>query len=212
MSLEIIGSGFGRTGTTSLKLALEHLGFGPCHHMEEILHNPSQVPHWQALTAGQTVDWNQVFAGYRSQVDWPGSHWWRELAAAFPQAKVIHSVRPADAWWKSFSSTINKLMAGYRDFPLPPHIRDMMQAAEEGFIRQTFGAQPISPETGIAAFNQRTADVQAALPASRVLVFDVSEGWEPLCGFLGVPVPDEPFPRLNSTEQFWQMVRGPQAA
>lgn len=82
MSLQVIGSGFGRTGTASLKRALEMLGFGPCHHMEEVLANPAQVPHWQAVAAGEAVDWELVFAGYRSQIDWPGAHVWRELAAA----------------------------------------------------------------------------------------------------------------------------------
>jgi hypothetical protein len=109
MGLKVIGSGFGRTGTMSLKRALEQLAFGPCHHMEEILAHPEQVPHWQAVVAGQAVNWDEVFAGYRSQVDWPGAHVWQELAAAYPQAKVIHTVRPEEQWWKSFSQTIGTL-------------------------------------------------------------------------------------------------------
>src|SRR6516162_879591 len=100
MALQVIGSGFGRTGTMSLKRALEQLGFGPCHHMEEVLAHPEQVPHWQAIVAGRAVNWDEVFAGYRSQVDWPGAHVWRELTAAYPRAKVIHTVRPEDGWWK----------------------------------------------------------------------------------------------------------------
>ena len=94
----------------SLKRALEELGFGPCHHMEEVLTNPQQVAHWQAITAGRPVKWDEVFAGYRSQVDWPGAHVWRETAIAYPKAKVIHTVRPEELWWKSFSPTIAKLM------------------------------------------------------------------------------------------------------
>jgi hypothetical protein len=97
MALKIIGSGFGRTGTASLKRALEALDFGPCHHMEEVFANPAQVPHWQAVAAGKPVNWDEVFAGYRSQVDWPGAHVWRELAAAYPHAKVIHTERPRGA-------------------------------------------------------------------------------------------------------------------
>src|SRR5271168_2365452 len=123
MTLEVIGSGFGRTGTMSLKRALDQLGFGPCHHMEEVFANPGQVPHWQALAAGQAVDWNLVFAGYRSQVDWPGAHYWRELAAAYPRAKVIHTERPEQLWWKSFSATIAVVLGSYQDMPFPPHMR-----------------------------------------------------------------------------------------
>ena len=129
MTLAIIGSGFGRTGTMSLKRALEELGFGPCHHMEEVLSNPEQVTHWQAIAAGRPVKWDEVFAGYRSQVDWPGAHVWRETAIAYPKAKVIHTMRPEELWWKSFSTTIAKLMIDYKNMPLPPHVRAMVDVA-----------------------------------------------------------------------------------
>jgi hypothetical protein len=119
MSLTVIGSGFGRTGTASLKCALEILGFGPCHHMEEVMENPEQVAHWQALVAGKPVHWGDVFKGYRAQVDWPGAHVWRELAAVYPDAKIIHSVRPEDAWWKSFSATIGNVFLHYKEMALP---------------------------------------------------------------------------------------------
>ena len=128
MALAIIGSGFGRTGTMSLKRALEELGYGPCHHMEEVFAHPEQVPYWQALAAGRPMNWDEVFAGYNSQVDWPGAQVWRETAAAYPEAKVIHTMRPEEVWWGSFSTTIGKLMDEYRNMPLPPHGRDMMDA------------------------------------------------------------------------------------
>jgi hypothetical protein len=209
MALEVIGSGFGRTGTASLKRALEMLGFGPCHHMEEIFANPPQVAHWQAVAAGRPVDWDEVFAGYRSQVDWPGAHVWRDLAAFYPAAKVVHSVRPEEAWWKSFSATIAKLVDERAGIPLPPHVAAMLQAAGVEMIeRQTFGGRITDKAGALAAFRRRTEEVKAAIPAGRLLVFDVAEGWAPLCAFLGVPVPDAPFPRVNSTEDFWPMVRG----
>jgi hypothetical protein len=209
MPLEIIGPGFGRTGTASLKRALEKLGFGPCHHMEEIFANPPQVDHWVKVAAGQKVDWDVVFAGYRSQVDWPGAHVWRELAAHFPKAKVIHSVRPEEAWWKSFSGTIGKLVDERAGIPLPPHIAAMLEAAGVEMIgRQTFGGRITDKDSAIAAYRKRTEEVKAAIPADRLLVFDVAEGWSPLCRFLDVPVPADPFPRVNSTEDFWPMVRG----
>jgi Sulfotransferase domain len=208
MALEVIGSGFGRTGTKSLKAALERLGFGPCHHMHEIVVNPDQVAHWQGLAAGEGADWDAVFAGYRSQVDWPGAHVWRELAAAFPDAKVIHTVRPEEKWWASFDKTIGKLMARHGDLPLPPHIRDILLAWNDLVGKSTFSGVLDDKEIGLAAFRQRTKDVREALPPSSLLVFDVAEGWGPLCAFLGVEVPDEPFPHHNLRADFWEVLGG----
>ena len=208
MSLAIIGSGFGRTGTASLKRALEMLGFGPCHHMEEVLAHPEQVAYWQAAIAGEPVDWDKVFSGYRSQVDWPGAHAWRQLAAAYPQAKVIHTLRPEDAWWNSFSATIGKVLEIYKQLPAPPHVLAMMTAMEHAIVEQTFGCAPSDRARVLAAYRRRTEEVRTSIPRERLLVFDVSQGWEPLCAFLGVPVPSEAFPRTNSTQEFWQMVEG----
>jgi hypothetical protein len=208
MTLTIVGSGFGRTGTLSLKNALEQLGFGPCHHMAEVFANPDHVPRWQATAAGRPVDWHEVFAGYRSQVDWPGAHVWRELAAAFPEAKVVHSVRPEESWWNSFSRTIGKLLGIYRQMSFPPHVRAMLDAAEEMIGRQTFGGKFGKRGAALAAYRRRTEQVRGAIPPKRLLVFDVAEGWVPLCRFLDVPVPSDPFPRLNSTAEFWQHFGG----
>ena len=108
MALAIIGSGFGRTGTMSTKMALQQLGFGPCHHMIEVIENPAQPAHWKAIAAGEKVVWAEVFDGYNSQVDWPGAAVWRETSVAFPDAKVLHTERPEDEWWNSFSVTIGK--------------------------------------------------------------------------------------------------------
>lgn len=211
MTLTIIGSGFGRTGTLSLKTALETLGFGPCHHMEEVLHNPAQVAHWQAIAAGEPVPWEDVFAGYRSQVDWPGAHVWRELAAAYPTAKIIHTTRPEDDWWHSFSATIAVVMANYETMPAPPHVKAMMRAAVRMINDVTFGGKSNDRTTAIAAFHQREADVRAAIPPERLLVFNVAQGWRPLCNFLNVPVPATAFPRTNSTEDFWKTLKGENA-
>lgn len=208
MALSVVGSGFGRTGTLSLKTALETLGFGPCHHMEEVLANPSQVRHWQAVVAGEPVDWNAAFAGYRSQVDWPGAHVWRELAAAFPDAKVIHSVRPEESWWRSFSTTIGKVLRIHSRMALPPHGTAMMAASVEIIGNRTFGGEWSDREKALAAYRRRTEEVRAAVPAERLLVFDVAEGWDPLCKFLGVAVPNEPFPRRNARDEFWTLVGG----
>jgi hypothetical protein len=208
MALEVIGAGFGRTGTLSLKLALTQLGFGPCHHMDEVMQDPPQVAQWQAIAAGRTVEWEAVFPGFRSQVDWPGAHVWRELAAAYPRAKVLLSVRPEDAWWTSFSNTIGTLLQTYRQEDLPPHVMAMMDAAFELIVNQTFRCPPTDREGVLAAYRRRNADVRATIAGERLLVLDVAEGWQPLCQFLAVPVPDAPFPRVNSTTEFWQLVRG----
>lgn len=206
MTLQIIGSGFGRTGTTSLKEALETLGFGPCHHAVEVLAQPWQIPLWRGALAGQPVDWRKVLGSYRSQIDWPGAHFWRELAAAYPAARVIHSVRPAEAWWKSYSATIGKHLAGRRDGLLPVELQPWFDDLDDMIGRQTFGSTVLDKDAAIAAYLRRTEDVRAAVPPARLLVFDVAEGWQPLCSFLGVAVPDRPFPQLNSTAQFWESI------
>jgi hypothetical protein len=171
-------------GSGRMREALDILGFGPCHHMEEILSHPEQVEHWQAFVAGKPVVWDEVFKGYRSQIDWPGAHVWRELADAYPQAKVIHSIRPEDAWWTSFSATIGKLLTVYKDMPLPAHVAAMLAAMEIALIQQTFGCPPTDREGVLAAYRRRTEQVRAAIPPERLLVFEVTEGWEPLCAFL----------------------------
>ncbi|MDX1779988.1 MAG: sulfotransferase [Thalassovita sp.] len=208
MTLKIIGSGFGRTGTRSLKEALEILGFGPCHHMEEVLANPPQVAHWQAVCDGLSPDWDKVFKGYQSQIDWPGAHVWQDLAGAFPGAKIIHSMRPDDSWWNSFSGTIGKLLTIYRDMPLPPHVHEMMEVAEDIVGHRTFGGRWAERDAALAAYHHRAEEVTATLPADRLLVFDVAQGWDPLCDFLGAAVPEVPFPHRNVKSEFWDVVGG----
>lgn len=208
MSLKVIGSGFGRTGTKSLKAALEFLGFGPCHHMHEVMDNPSQVAHWQAAFSGQTVDWNQVFDGYQSQVDWPGAHFWRELAETFPDAKIVHSLRPEEAWWNSFRRTIGKLFEVHTQLEFPPHICQMLDVTSAALRRDTFPEGADDREAALRSYRLRTEQVRQAIAAQRLLVFDVAEGWEPLCRFLEVPVPDIPFPHHNLRHDFWEALGG----
>ncbi len=208
MTLRIIGSGFGRTGTKSLKDALEQLGFGPCHHMHEIIEHPEQVQHWQALAEGRTVDWEAVFSGYSAQVDWPGAHYWRELAEAFPDARVIHTVRSEEKWWASFSSSIAKLVRVFPDMAIPPQAKDILDAWMVFAGRPTFGEGIEDRETALAAYRRHSEAVRAGIASDRLLVFDVAEGWEPLCRFLGVPAPDRPFPHHNLRADFWEVLGG----
>lgn len=201
MSLSVISSGFGRTGTMSLKLALEQLGFGPCHHMEEVMGHPEQVPHWCAAALGETMDWDDVYRGYRSTVDWPGAHYWRELVERYPDAKVIHTVRPAEEWWDSFSKTIGTILADVGGEN--GEVRSLTEMAH-AVVATTFGSGLDDKDAALQAFEQRTADVKAAVPADRLLVFEARQGWAPLCEFLGVPTPTGPFPRTNDTAAFWK--------
>lgn len=203
MTLEVISSGFGRTGTSSLKVALEILGLGPCHHMDEVLASPRQVALWKDVAAGKTMDVADLFTSYRAQVDFPGAHVWRQSAARFPKAKVLHSVRPAENWYASYSQTIGKLNSNHRSLDLPKHVHDMIDVAEELFTRRTLGGDPTDRAACIAAFRARQAEVEATIPPERLLVFDVTQGWAPLCAFLGVPVPDQPFPRRNDAAAYW---------
>lgn len=208
MPLDVIGSGFGRSGTKSLKAALEQLGFGPCHHMHEVLSDPPQVAHWQAIARGEAPDWDAVFAGYRSQVDWPGAAVWSALAATYPEARVIHTVRPEDLWWNSFSKTIGKLMQRHRDLPFPPHIAAMLDTWGALAGEPTFGGRYADRDVAIAAHRRRIDEVRDTIAPDRLLVFDVADGWEPLCGFLGVSVPDTPFPHHNLRSDFWEALGG----
>jgi hypothetical protein len=201
MALEVIGPGFGRTGTNSLRLALERLGLGPCHHMHELSLHPAQVPRWVAAARGEPVDWEAVFAGYRAQVDWPGARYWRTLAEVFPDARVVLSVRPSDAWYRSFAGTIAPELHAPPSTP-EPLAADRRRMQRETIAEQVFGGRLSDRAHAIAVFERHNAEVRRTIAPERLLVFDVTEGWEPLCRFLGVPVPPEPFPRTNSAAEF----------
>jgi hypothetical protein len=201
LALDIIGPGFGRTGTSSLKTALEHLGYGPAHHMFEVRDNPAQLPYWQALARGEKPDWNDVFSGYRSQCDWPGARYWRELAAFYPDAKIILTVRDPDEWYDSFEATIMRLMAARGSID-DPHLSGLVDMGHVLIEMGVFNGSAADRDFAISVFNAHNAEVQAAFPTSRLLTFDVREGWEPLCKFLGCEVPAISFPKLNSSKQF----------
>lgn len=202
MTLQVIGAGFGRTGTNSLQIALERLGFAPCHHMFVVVEDPERrLPPWEALARGETPDWRAVFADFRAQVDWPGAAVWRELAAAFPEAKVILTVRDPESWWRSVEATILPFVLGRVETSDPLRLRRMAMAREV-IDRRVFGGRMAEKDHALAVFARHVEEVKAALPPERLLVFEVREGWGPLCAFLGRPVPEGPFPRENSTAAF----------
>ena len=159
MPLKIIGSGFGRTGTMSTKLALEELGFGPCHHMVEVMQNPAQPAFWADIAAGRAVDWDAVFDGYTAQVDWPGAAVWPQTMHAFPDAKIIHTERAENDWWGSFNTTIGKLFTRAPTMDLPPHIHEIFDTMEGLFLKSTF-EDHTDRDCAIAAYRRNNAAVR----------------------------------------------------
>lgn len=213
MGLKVIGAGFGRTGTLSLKAALEQLGFGKCHHMLEVFKSPEQSRLWRKLAKGETPDWDRVFDGFESSVDFPACIFWRELAEKYPDAKVVLSVRSADSWYKSASETIfaiGKVVPGWLKV-IVPHIGRIFDMHAVLIRDRTFGGRQDDAVHAKSVFERHNAEVKAAIPADRLLVFEAKDGWGPLCAFLGVPVPDTPYPNVNDTAQFKQRIQGMKA-
>ena len=205
MPLNVIGAGVGRTGTYSLKLAINQLGLGPCHHMEEVLHNmPVQVPLWVAAASGQ-ADWSKIYSAYKSAVDWPTACFFRELTREFPEAKFVLTQRDPERWADSFGATIYKLLAGKNEAPV--EMQAWLEMASE-VIAKTGFPLGLDRDELVSAFKSHNEAVQEAIPANRLLVYEVKQGWAPLCNFLDVPVPDTEFPRTNHREEFWDRVNG----
>ena len=203
--MHVIGAGVGRTGTYSLRLAIDRLGFGPCHHMELVLENmPVQVPLWYAAVDGRP-DWHTIYDGCESAVDWPTACFFRELRDAYPSARFVLTHRSPESWAASFSATIQKLVAQRRE--APPEMQDWLEMAERVITKTGF---PIGMDIDALkrAFVAHNEAVKAAIPAHRLLIYQVSEGWGPLCEFLEAPVPTEPFPRTNNRGEFWDLVQG----
>jgi Sulfotransferase domain len=205
MIMRVIGAGVGRTGTYSLKLAINQLGFGPCHHMEEVLHHMQlQVPLWTAAVQGR-ADWRAIYNGYASAVDWPTAGFFRELYQAYPSAKFVLTQRSQESWVDSFGGTIYQVLAG-RD-QAPPERKDWLAMAV-GVIAKTGFPAGLDRAALIKAFVAHNDAVKATIPENQLLVYEVKEGWDPLCKFLGVPVPAAEFPRTNDRAEFWNRVAG----
>lgn len=209
--MKVIGAGLPRTATLSQKLALEALGFGPCYHMVDVLADLSLADGWRQTLEGRR-DWAAVFGGFEATVDWPGSFFYKDLIEAYPDAKVLLSVRSGEAWERSATKTMWSLFYGdtlahdlssaraqvdplWRDYLL------MMRAMWEksGLVTPESVQAPGSMAAAMARYNE---EVKATVPADRLLVWTGADGWEPLCRFLEVPVPDAPFPRVNDAETF----------
>lgn len=198
MALQVIGSGLGRTGTKSLHAALNLLGLGPCHHMMEVFQNPETMPLWIEAGAGRP-DWESVFDGYRSAVDYPTAAYWRELALRYPEAKIIHTIRDPADWFESTQATIFR----------PGGIAHAAIQSSEliGDFFRSFIKPPLLDHLNdrdwlLDYFRRHTDEVKATIPPDRLLFYEVTEGWAPLCAFLGLDVPGEAFPSQNSRAEF----------
>jgi hypothetical protein len=205
LTLKVIGTGFGRTGTLSLKLALEKLGQGPCYHMIETIAHPEHDALWLALASGKRADWRPILDGYAATVDWPGIMIWEELAAAYPDAKIILTTRDPEAWYMSAAATIFTRMTGAL-LPAEDGTIDPMRQCHLAMVRcvvaeRSFGGC-LDKDHALAVFAAHNAKVRASVPPERLLVHEAAQGWAPLCAFLGVGVPATPYPKANSAEEF----------
>lgn len=208
MVLSVIGAGFGRTGTLSLKLALEQLGFAPCYHMIETGRRPEHDALWLALARGESDDWRSVLDGYAACVDWPGVSIWKTLVAENPQAKVILTSRDPERWYASAARTIFARMQDFAEAAargdadaVDPVRRAHMTMVNAAVVDRSFGGS-LDKDHAIAVFNAHNEEVRRTVPPERLLVYESGEGWDRLCAFLRVPVPQAPYPKVNSTADF----------
>jgi hypothetical protein len=215
--MRVIGAGLPRTGTLTQKLALEQLGLGPCYHWVNVIADLDQVELWDRAMDGE-APWEQVFAGHTCTVDWPGGYFYRELTDAYPEAKVLLSVRDPESWERSFRETIWTMSFGRSLMPLLAHARAEVDPRFRRYLelvdrmfwgpQGTFADGHAEPAQLIEQMERHHERVKRAVPPERLLVWQVGEGWEPLCAFLDVPVPDEPLPHANDRGEFVQRVIG----
>jgi hypothetical protein len=231
MGLRVIGAGFGRTGSSSLKAALERLGFGPCDHMGEVFFHPERALLWEealdARDGGQAFDWERLYAGYAATTDWPRAFFWRELVAAYPEAKVILSVRDPKRWYDSMRRTVyamsqdptvaqrvGAMLGGAAGDAADdaagdaPDLSWMPRLVDRVVWQGTFGGRFTDEAHALQVFADHRAAVEAAIPPERLLVHAAADGWEPLCRFLGVPLPAEPYPHLNEGANMAALLAG----
>lgn len=205
MALHVIGAGFGRTGTLSLKNALEQLGFVKCYHMMEVREHPEHRELWQRIERGEAIDLDALFAGYRASVDWPSCNYWEAQLARWPAAKVILSLRDPEQWYASVMNTIYPSSVAWRESD-DPAARQGVEMAFEVIWDGVFDGRMDDKAHVIEIYNAHNERVQKLLPPEKLLVFDPAQGWDPLCEFLDVLVPAEAYPRVNTREQFRSML------
>jgi hypothetical protein len=193
--LKVVGAGLGRTGTKSLKFALERLLGEPCYHMSEVFSHPEHIPLWRGASRGESIDWSVVFDGYVATVDWPSSSFWLELSTSYPDSLIILSHRDAASWWQSASSTI---------FPRIRKSKGAWRSMIDELFENRFTIDIANRSACIEAFNQHNKLVRNSGLGHRLLEWELGDGWEPLCRALDLAIPEEPFPHVNSTATYIQ--------
>lgn len=216
MPLKIIGTGLGRTGTYSLKLALEHLGFGNCYHMTELFQKPEGVKFFRQAEKGFEVNWDDLFGNYVSAVDYPVARYFRQITDYYKDAKVIHTYRDPHKWYESASRTIfmanrlpfKRLIKFAVHFPVKKEVRKRFPVLmyNRNLMKLEFGKDLTDRKYIIQKFERHTENVVKHFSSERLLLFNAAEGWEPLCRFLGVKIPSENFPYSNTFSEFMDKV------
>ena len=205
MGLRILGAGLGRTGTHSLQLALNRLGFGPCYHMFEVAKNPGHEEIWLEAMADKPVDWQELFKGYQSAVDWPSAMFVPQLLDVFPDARIILTLRDPEDWYESIRKSI------FTSLEIEGKILSMLGSRQKNMVSQfvfdkVFSGRHKDKQYVLDVYHEHVKNVEQWVPAESLLKYRVTEGWQPLCSFLGVPVPDQPFPRSNDRQSFQSRV------
>lgn len=209
MGLKVIGAGFGRTGTLSLKTALEQLGFSPCHHMSEVAKDVSQIDWFLKAANGENVNWDDVFSGFEAAVDWPAATYYEELADKYPNAKIILGIRDPDAWYESVRTSIFMIPTSFPRWirKAVPSANRFIEMIEKTLWENELNGRFEEKEQTIEVFLERIEAVKAKFPSERLLVHKAADGWEPLCRFLNVPVPEHDYPWVNERRQIRRVVR-----
>lgn len=198
--LKVVGASFGRTGTSSVRLALETLGFGPCHYMRELFISPSHAQEWLRIVEGGGPDWERLLDGFTSTIAWPAAFYWRELAATWPEAKVLLIVRDPALWYASMTRTLYRTRPADAGRETSLGVRD--RVIEKIVWQGTFSGRFEDRDHAIGVYRAHLDEVRDAVPSGRLIEFEPSRGWEPLCAALGVDVPDAPFPVANTTDEY----------
>jgi len=217
MSIKVIGAGLPRTGTNTLKQSLEQLGNKHVYHMKELLVNPEKLHLWKTLDETGDTDWDALYEGYDGTVDFPGYPWYKEHMKRYPDAKVILTVRDFDAWYKSVDSTVFragpqtpgekiKMMGKLLTSARARNVVKCIKWFKKCFFAERLQGKFEDKEFAKKFWEDHIAEVKAYVPADKLLVYDVRDGWAPLCKFMGVPEPDEPLPHLNKKENFKAML------
>jgi hypothetical protein len=199
VTLRVVGAALPRTGTLSLKRALERLLGGSCYHMHEVFEHLDHVPVWREALKGHLPDWHVFLAGYVATVDWPAAAFWRELSEANPEALVLLSVRDPETWWESADQTI--LTAARHE--QPPDLQEWQELFHD-LLRYRFDQTDpwTDREAALAAYRGHDAEVRSTVQPDRLVEWRTGEGWGPICRALRLPIPDEPFPHANTRAEW----------